>query len=143
MSSEVLHALKMRDGNKPGFLKWLVSLNDASLKLNKCTSISGFRSLTGSLFSAIEASEMSLKEVDDSITLIMAFFPLNRYNNLKGSYSAFKNRDKSESSSMTLSQNNIRRIQEYVTLWDLGSNNSAVTRMLDMIDSQMAGDTEQ
>ncbi|MDA0146403.1 hypothetical protein OCT63_19440 [Vibrio sp. RW] len=136
MSSEVLRALKMREWNKQGFLTWLASLNETSLKVNKCTSITKFKQLSSEVLERQSRRNLSATEVDDALSALLPYFPLNRLNNLKGSYSASKNRDKAETSSMTLSTKNIGRIQEYVSLWNLGSNDSAITRILDICDSQ-------
>lgn len=136
MSNEVLDALKMRDSNKRGFLSWLSLLSDSSLKVNKCTSITKFRSLADKFVTDKGTDDFSKVLVDDALCSLMSCFPSNRYSKLKGSYSASKNRDKFDTSSMTLSSKNIRRIQDYVHLWGVNSSDCAVSKILDIVDEQ-------
>lgn len=136
MSNEVLCALKMRDSNKLGFLTWLSLLSDSSLKVNKCTSIAKFRLLVDQFITGKSSDDLSKDHVDDALSALMMCFPANRYSNLKGSYSASKNRDKFGTSSMTLSSKNISRIQDYVKLWSVNSSDCAISKILDIVDKQ-------
>lgn len=135
MSKGPLDILAMRNSNKPGFLQWLVSLSDSSLELNKCSSISKFRKLSSKFDkSKLDGVDIDVR-VDKHLIELLGQFPCSRIKNLKSSYFAKTNRARKSSSSMALSLSTIDRVQAYSTMWNSPSNEEALKKILDIVDS--------